>query len=276
IKRSLPCSVNDDFGVFDRLIVYDLYSTLFNDYFRLHYRDLANVQQYICYDKKELASALIRAGEAHQDAYARVNKLFHTAHTSSQDLGETAGIIGPTEAISLNNYYKGSIFYFLDYGQCLQGCTTSPGPIPSPIPDDQSCPAGDISVVTYMIGTYGQHIYWASNRSYIVLKSACDPNYREEVELDMTAIEHTLSQAQWFDLVVGNLTEREYWNLYQFQIVPQLLINHPTIDVYDPCLIFNKAYFRTNFNAYGSYGYNIISVRGIGRINCTDLPALDG
>lgn len=249
------------------------------DQFRLTYFDAQANAYWQCYDKKELVTALINAGVPIADAVQRGYTIFHTAYTSGQYLGETAGLIGPNEVPSFGNNYTGNIFYLLDNGTCQEGCIPTsplPGPTPVPLPSPEVCPQGDITAAAYMKGISGNVLYNIANAAWVVMRSACDPTVNVEVDLDLQGIEHSLSQAQWTDLLVGNYTEREFFDLYQQRIAPVLLANHPQVDLSDPCWVMETAYFRSNYLYNGVFGHTIAYVRGSARVRCGVLPDVEG
>lgn len=231
----------------------------------------------LCFDEKELAAALVFYGMSVEDAVERAYTIFHTAYATSQMIGETAGFISPIIAIPGNEYVTGRISSFLDDGQCLEGCLPDPdqGETPIPIPNDDPympCPDVEIDQALTLIGRSGGWSPTASDdaNAWAILHSTCDPDFSALVNFSLEDIEDILAEVMWNRYVSGELTERQFWDLYQHFIVPRLLlsgsyVSQNPIDVGSPCLIMTMAFLRISDpgSAYSNLGYAITGKAGI-------------
>ena len=218
-----------------------------------------------CYTESELVVALINAGQSPGSAMARAYTIFHTANNSPAYMGETAGIIGPSEVPSPTPNYTGYYWNMLDNGDCEEACIIEPQPGFEYI----NCPPGDITRAQNVYGKSGSVLFAANNDAWARIRYACDPPFTDLLFFDFEDIQEVLTDQEWVDLVLGNYTLREFWDLYLYQIVPempepQVILGSGLID----CYTLEEVGFRTNYLAGSQFGFSVYSLNGNARFYC--------
>ncbi|MEM6802888.1 MAG: hypothetical protein AAF696_15875 [Bacteroidota bacterium] len=218
----------------------------------------------ISFDRDQLIQVLEDAGESNLAATDRADIIFKTANNSPQYMGETAEIIGdylfPDE-----NAYTASYWNFLDEGMCIAGCTPS-------LPGGQAyngCAPGDISNGKHLEGSFGDVPQIQLDLSWVVIGATCGPSFSETLTITEDDIKPLLTKEKWLDLWLGNYTQRECWNLFQYEIVPNLQAYKDAIDpTVRQCYVLNEIGFLYTPDLNNELSRTSYKLEGEGRLYC--------
>jgi len=222
-------------------------TTVFNVFILTYF---INGPQKECFTFEELYGALIAAGiPIFPEAWDWATRIFHTTNHSPQFMLETATLIGASQFPgSFNGQYVAHYWNFLENENCHEGC------LPPTIPPGQSvgggCLPGKITSSNHLLRTTDGVIITPvlSNSGWVRIINTCnDPNgnFPFLVLFDDQSIEAHLSIAQWNELRLGNLDIREFWELYQYDLVAGLEEYQNAINPLTPsCYQMVEAGFR--------------------------------
>ncbi len=247
-----------------------------SDVFIITYRDVNYIQSYECLNESDMYNALVLAGLSPGDAQTRTTKIFHTANNEATFYGETAGILADIVLPSnhLIGRYIGSTWskFYLDPASCYDGCEPEMGYL--------NCDEGLITNVQHTAGSFGNVIQSGATPIAFRLSGNCDPSFNLIVNMTPTELINTLTAsgrpANWVsktfeDILFGNITERDFWNTFQFFVAP----NHPlfiSLNQTDPnCYYMSEASSTLNYiDSTGDVGLSHYGVYGYGDLTCND------